>query len=319
MTISVIIPVYNVEAYIGHCLQSVLSSKVTTNKDYEIIIVNDGSTDKSMEIVGQLCKGLDNVTIVSQKNFGLSSARMTGLKHAKGDYVWFIDSDDFIEHDAIESLLAIIKEQKESLDLIMMPLVWLYSDPQKRSLDYCIQEDIILDGKNIIKQGYFPVWAATRFIIRRDLFNNPSIFFPLDCIHEDEYFGRVLLYEANRVLVLKNSYYNYRLREGSITSTPSIKSSYSILSIYKLLEKYNKTIVSKEDKQWFNKNNAELLLQCYKKMSHRYDDKSFIKFRKKHALYILVKELSVKEYSMKERFWLTIFILSPRLHAKLTQ
>ena len=86
---SIIIPVYNVENYIKKCLDSVFAQ---TEKDYEVIVVNDGTKDNSMDIV----KNYD-VKIVNQKNQGLSEARNTGLKNAKGEYILFLDSDDYIE------------------------------------------------------------------------------------------------------------------------------------------------------------------------------------------------------------------------------
>ena len=104
MKLSLIIPVYNVEQYIGRCLQSCLSQANVTAEDYELVIVNDGTKDNSMQVVEEMTRGCTNITVINQHNQGLSMARNVGLKAAKGEYVWFIDSDDWIESNMIEEL-----------------------------------------------------------------------------------------------------------------------------------------------------------------------------------------------------------------------
>ena len=99
--ISLIIPVYNVQEYIEKALQSVVNQ---TFKDFEVIIVNDGSKDQSVEIVKKFIRKYDNFRLINQENQGLSGARNTGLKEAKGEYIAFIDSDDFIENNFLEEL-----------------------------------------------------------------------------------------------------------------------------------------------------------------------------------------------------------------------
>lgn len=94
--LSIIIPVYNVELYIEKCLQSCLSQDIPYD-EYEIIVVNDGSPDGSLAIAESIAKTTTNMTIISQKNGGLSAARNTGMSVAKGEYIWFVDSDDWIE------------------------------------------------------------------------------------------------------------------------------------------------------------------------------------------------------------------------------
>ena len=111
MKLSIIIPVYNVEQYIGRCLQSCLCQPHVTEADYELVIVNDGTKDNSMTIVEGMVHGMNNVIIVNQRNQGLSMARNAGLKAAKGDYVWFVDSDDWISEDCLYEILNRLKQQ----------------------------------------------------------------------------------------------------------------------------------------------------------------------------------------------------------------
>ena len=106
MKISLIIPVYNVEQYIGRCLQSCLCQPHVAADDYELVIVNDGTKDNSMHVVEKMTRDYPNVTIINQHNQGLSMARNAGLKAAQGEYVWFIDSDDWIEDNCLHGKIG---------------------------------------------------------------------------------------------------------------------------------------------------------------------------------------------------------------------
>lgn len=107
--LSIIIPIYNAEEYLEECLESVINQEVPFD-EYEIICIDDGSTDNSNSILEKYNKIIDNLTVFYQNNNGVSSARNKGIKLAKGDYIWFVDADDFISKNAIELLLPIIKE-----------------------------------------------------------------------------------------------------------------------------------------------------------------------------------------------------------------
>lgn len=112
--ISVVIPVYNVENYLRQCLDSVINQ---TLDDIEIICVNDGSTDSSPDILEEYSRKDSRIRIISQENMGLSGARNTGMKYIKGEYVYFLDSDDYIELDALNQMYNISKNN--SLDMLM--------------------------------------------------------------------------------------------------------------------------------------------------------------------------------------------------------
>ena len=93
MKLSIIIPVYNVEKFITRCLHSCVSQNLSIN-EFEIVVVNDGTRDNSMKFVSQFAEEYSNISIINQENKGLSAARNRGLSVAKGDYVWFVDSDE---------------------------------------------------------------------------------------------------------------------------------------------------------------------------------------------------------------------------------
>ena len=116
--ISVIIPVYNVEEYLRECIDSVLNQ---TFSDFEVILVNDGSTDSSGEICDEYVEKDERVTVIHQKNGGLSVARNIGLSEANGKYVYFLDSDDYISENALATLLNIA--ENDSSDIVFFDAV----------------------------------------------------------------------------------------------------------------------------------------------------------------------------------------------------
>ena len=112
--ISIIIPVYNVESYLNQCLESL---KHQTLKDFEVILVNDGSTDNSLSICKEYSSLLPNCQIIEQKNQGVSVARNTGIQNASGNYFYFMDSDDYLENEALE--LCFEKAESNNLDFVL--------------------------------------------------------------------------------------------------------------------------------------------------------------------------------------------------------
>ena len=110
--VSVIIPVYNVEKYLEECIDSVLAQ---TYQNIEIILVDDGSTDSSGLICDRYAEKNTNISVIHQKNSGLSAARNSGLNKANGDYIYFLDSDDYISADAIEKLFSIAENDKSDI------------------------------------------------------------------------------------------------------------------------------------------------------------------------------------------------------------
>lgn len=115
MFLSIIIPVYNVDVFLPECLDSCLNQNIS-NDDYEIICIDDGSTDRSGTVLDEYGRNNNNIIVVHKENEGLSSARNVGISFAKGDYLWFVDSDDFIQENVLQMLKTVI--QNNSLDLL---------------------------------------------------------------------------------------------------------------------------------------------------------------------------------------------------------
>ena len=117
MKLSIVIPMYGVEKYIEKCLMSCINQDVNLGQDYEIICINAGSKDKSAEIAKQIAVDYEGVQVIDQENGGLSVARNNGLRMAKGDYVWFVDSDDWIEENCISSIIKALSSFPDMLTI----------------------------------------------------------------------------------------------------------------------------------------------------------------------------------------------------------
>lgn len=215
-SLSIIIPVYNVEKYLAQCLDSVLVDNSFTG---QVICVNDGSTDGSLAILEEYADKYANIEIISRPNAGLSVARNVGLEHATGDYVFFPDSDDWIFPNSIEKIMSKI----EGEDAVYFN-ARVFSDEKQ-----CLGGELAIPVlKNMDGQAYFAaIYGKPRnmpcvcvcggvylrsFLIDNHLYNEPGIY------HEDNYFTPQVLLAAKKVSSINEYVYAYRIREGSITA-----------------------------------------------------------------------------------------------------
>lgn len=214
---SIIVPVYNVELYLSECLDSIINQ---TYQNIEIIIVNDGSTDCSSTIINEYMLKDERIVVISQKNSGLSVARNVGLEKATGDYVMFIDSDDYISLDVCQSAVDLMKNNY-SLDIIQFARYLV--DGQKQMKQTICWEDIntytglIFLEKSIVKDCFFA--SCCNKIFRMDLLEKHKIKFPKGIYYEDLYFVFQSIIYCREVGLLPNTYYFYRKTWGSITNT----------------------------------------------------------------------------------------------------
>ena len=153
--LSLILPVYNVEKYLIRCLTSLLTQDIDKS-EYEIIIVEDCSLDQSINIIKDFLYIHSNITLVSHKrNKGLGAARNTGLNHAKGKYVWFVDSDDFIEQNKLKFILS--QFEKDKLDVLSFNLFTQDKYLQfNQDIANALAESMVMDGKTFLKSHYQP-------------------------------------------------------------------------------------------------------------------------------------------------------------------
>lgn len=231
MLLSLVLPVYNVEAYLGKCIESCLCQDLPKS-EYEIIIVIDGSPDHSIDVAKSYQKKNDNIKIVVRENGGLSAARNTGLKEAKGEFVWFIDSDDYIEENCLEEIYRVMSEN--SLEVLW--LKWknrnefhdeipLY-DCTLCKEDYKVQEG--LKFMNSVMGIYYFAWS---FVFRREFLVSNGFHFKEGLFYEDTEFAFHVLPHVKRIQLLDRVCYTYNIRQGSIAQTISTKKIDDLLSI----------------------------------------------------------------------------------------
>lgn len=221
---SIIVPIYNAESYIEKCIDSVLTQ---TFKNYELILVNDGSEDNSLEIVKKY-SNLENVLVISKKNTGVSDTRNIGLKSATGDWITFLDSDDWLDNNALEIINEII--EKNEVDIIQSNL-YINNKNQQNILNEKLKDIIIEDKKNIIdtiisvKYGemkYHNIYGNCRCaggkFYKHDLIKKNKIEFIKNlAAFEDGIFNLHAYYNANKIYIMKNAIYHYRYNNNSQT------------------------------------------------------------------------------------------------------
>lgn len=232
--ISVIIPVYNVEKYIDYCLESVLKQ---TYQNLEIILVNDGSTDTSLEHCLQYKKKDSRVKVISQKNKGLAGARNTGLDNASGDLVSFIDSDDYISPWYFETLYEGIKEQVDiSMCLLHVSHSYqeIFSRPDKVYVKWSPKEFFI---HALNSSGY---QSACGKLYKKFIFKN--LRFPEGKLHEDIFVMADIIERSCGINFIDSELYCYVKRPNSITTSLFNEKKFELVDAQK---KFCKSILAK--------------------------------------------------------------------------
>lgn len=229
MDISIIVPVYNVEKYLARCLESIVHYN---KQSIEIIIINDGSTDDSYEICKGYEKKYNTVKLINQENKGLSATRNFGIRQAKGDYIIFLDSDDWLDIDLVDSVYKTLK--RHELDMLVFSYRIINQDDREisRVKPYKAKESIVLSGTDYI-EGYgksYPTMVWSYIYSRKYLLKN-SFFFKEGYYHEDcEYTSRVFP-RAERIGFKDLVIYNHFFSEVSIMRSKNIKKCEDLIEI----------------------------------------------------------------------------------------
>ena len=291
MKISIIIPAYNASKYIRRCIVSLLNQ---TYKNIEIIVINDGSTDNTLEMIKDY-----NIKIINQKNSGVSSARNKGLEIATGDYITFIDSDDYVEKDYIESIIKIIDEY--NYDIIETPL--LFEANIKNKVTFYTEYKIENERKSLnFDHEYFD--NELRYVIgvfyKKSVINNIIFDEKVRC-YEDNMFNLRIKLNSKSYYFYPKCFYHYVQYLNSLSKTISDKHLDYILVMEKISILYKEKIELINYIENIFKNNIYAIilfkLPYFKKNKFKYK-KELINSLKKYA----------PNYCKKHR--ITIFILS---------
>ncbi len=226
--LSIIVPIYGVEKYLRKCVDSLLAQNIPSS-EYEIILVDDGSPDACPHICDEYATTCKNIRVVHRKNGGLSAARNSGIEIAKGEYLMFVDSDDYIEPNVLKGLLEQVERDK--LDVLRYRLQYVnpqyevynpYKTDPFRGNDY---SEVPTDGVSFLNSRMSTACYAWAFILRRDLIvvnpltrSSVNTLFTEGIYFEDTDWTPRMLCKARRVASTNTVVYNYLMREGSITN-----------------------------------------------------------------------------------------------------
>lgn len=237
MRLSIIIPSYNVEEYLPKCFDSILSQNCD---DVEVICINDGSTDSTSAILSRLGQTYANVVVVNQDNAGMSASRNKGLDIAKGEYVMFVDSDDWLEPESLNVLLATVSGE----DVVEFQCRKFYEEQSRYSEPESHDLNRISTGWNYFNQTrleprdihFVCIWQR---LYRRDFLLMNNLRFEESVRRaEDDLFTTMVMWHAQSVKTCPVLVYNYRVRPNSITTTVSIDRWYDSIKVQELLEDF---------------------------------------------------------------------------------
>lgn len=309
--ISIIVPVYNVEKYLKRCVDSILNQ---TFKDFELILVDDGSTDTSGEICDEY-SGIDNrVVVVHKKNGGLSNARNNGIDMASGEYLGFIDSDDYIEKDMYEVLYNDIT--KNNADIAICGMYDVYGGvpiENKNTIDKCVLDNITA-FKLTLESKILSVSAVNK-LYKKSLFK--ELRYPEGKTYEDAYLTPIILFNSQKIAYNPLPKYYYVHGENSITTNAFKMSDLGVIEAYKKhLEFVRKNIPDLEEQAMFRYLWAHMIIfdKIIRTENFNNDEiyQNVLKVLKSNVSTILKNRL----FSYKRKISMLILIISPKLYKK---
>lgn len=213
MKLSIVIPVYQVADTLSRCVESVLNQSFS---DYEMILIDDGSTDGSSQICDDYASNDKRVQVIHQQNGGLSSARNAGLRVAQGDYITFIDSDDFIGENTLSILMTRL-EAHPDYDILEYPVLWHYGSDEQRLLKFGVKTYDNMRAYWLDCKAYLHAYAWNKIYVRR-LFTGVS--FPEGQLFEDVHTLPLLLERTHLVATTEEGIYYYTKNPDGITHHP---------------------------------------------------------------------------------------------------
>ncbi len=242
ITITVIVPIYNVEKYLVQCLESIIGQSVSFD---EIILINDGSTDKCRAICEKYILKYNFLKLINQDNKGLSVARNVGLKHATSEYVLFLDSDDYLRSDTVKQLKNELRKFKQ--DAVYFDAdVYCEKGYEKKKLARDLKD---LSGHQMSGESFFrrcyPVSymiSACLAVYRKEMIETAGILFPEGLYYEDNYFTFAFMMQARNVTYIPEKLYQRRYRDNSIITSAYSERKFMdfmqiVLLIWEVLDK----------------------------------------------------------------------------------
>lgn len=230
---SIIVPVYKAEKYLHKCVDSILAQSFT---DFEVLLIDDGSPDKSGEICDEYAKKDSRVRVIHKENGGVSNARQCGIDNAQGEYTIHVDPDDWVEPTMLEVLYH--KAKEEDADMVICDFFIESKDGQK----YVIQKPSALDNETVLKELFQQLHGSCgNKLIRRTCYNNFEICFPSEMnLWEDGYVMFNMVMNSIKISYVPCAFYHYNIfiNENSIVRKPSIRDLNSMNYLIDYLESH---------------------------------------------------------------------------------
>lgn len=251
MRFSIIVPVYNVEKYLSICLESILSQDYT---DYEIIAVNDGSTDGSLEILNKYKQKTKRLVVLSQRNRGLGGARNTGIRNAQGEYLIFLDSDDYIDKSMLKETERVLSQY--NLDILAFDGYRVTE--QGEVIDKMTVDSYNDEYTNLTRKQFLLLepTGCTK-IYKRKLFTDKEIRFPEKLWYEDLATTYKLVLDSDKLGYLKKPMYYY------VQQTSSITHSTNVTRMMEIMKAFDEEITYYKEQGAFEKYYEELEWNCF--------------------------------------------------------
>ena len=323
MLVSIIIPVYNVEQYIEQCLTSIYDQDISEDI-YEVIVVNDGTPDNSMSIVEKIVGKHKNLVIINQENQGLSVARNIGLDHAKGEYIWFVDSDDWLTNDSLSVVWENI-QQNPQVDVFATVLMMQYEKNGSAEIEYKPNPNVRSGRDYMFRNKNANRGACQRYIFKKAFLEKYDLKFMPGVYHEDGEFSNRMLYLADKLMIIPQAVYNYRIRtSGSIMSSRKMKMNDDLVKIFFVLREFAEKYVKGNEDYWPYRGKIYECLTASVLFSRNEIFTSDFDFFYQVNKHLIKKEartllLHFSHFSFKENLTLLQFALFPKVPTQLRQ
>ena len=318
MKLSIIVPVYNVEAFLNKCIDSLLAQDLPTD-EFEIIVVDDGSTDGSGALADALVAEHGNIRVIHQRNRGLSGARNAGLPAASGNYILFVDSDDYLCPNVLGGLVKQMEDK--DLDILRFNYQNVNMDgavfePNKYVKPFVDYSSEVCDGETFLNERLGFACYAWQFMVKSSILQKEGNAFREGIYFEDvEWTPRILL-QARHAASTDTVVYNYLFRTGSIArNTDTEKKRKTIRDKMTILEGFAALKHQVKDDRWFRGMSSQIALSVLDSVGRFFypERKEFIRALKQRVAFPLSTYHATK--SAKRKIWLAN--VSPSLVCRL--
>lgn len=313
MKISVIVPVYNTEKYLKKCLESIINQSL---KEIEIIIVNDCSTDNSLKIIKKYIEKDKRIILIDKvKNEGVSSARNSGINIAKGKYILFIDSDDWIERNCLKEMYEIAEKSKS--DIVISDFyfdyegvkIFYYSDQYGETGSILKNKKVI---ENLTKNSSASVWNK---LVKREIYLKNNIRFPEETSMGEDLFVVVsLFYFSEKIVKLNRAYLHYIQNVNGLTKKPRFS---TLISIYFSLQRIDEFLKNKNYDSFLEKLKFNYLFSWIFIVEPNYEDKLYNEILTNFLVLLERKNSSKNDSRIIKLYFIFRKIFSPIISFKI--